>query len=254
MRSLRRVRSAPLLCVGLAAAYMGLAWALATPVLIAVRAAMQNHAWPYPDRLIPALVELLGLHPSVAAAITVAEVAAIIFGGALSLSLGGGILARLAGPLRAPDFARAAVLHLPALAAIAVYGVLLRVLLLLAIHPLVGAHPRLELLLVAPVLAIATCIGDVAAARRVVRGDRGLHPREYIQACRDTLRSPKLWLGSGALSLARWAIAVTIVLVALHGIGTSWQVWAARGLAAVSVALSLWRMALAVEFTAPARD
>ena len=48
--------------------------------------------------------------------------------------------------------------------------------------------------------------------------------------------------------------ALVYVLVALHGIGTSWQVWAARGLAAVSVALSLWRMALAVEFTAPARD
>lgn len=253
MRSLRRVLGAPLLWLGLCVAHFGIAWSLAQPVAAAARAALGSHVWPYPDRLIAALTELFSLHPSVAAALTVAEIVSAILGGALALLVGGAVVARLAGPLRAPDSARAAILHLPALAVIAVYGLLLRLTLLLLMHRLVGAYVRIELVAVALVLTFATCVGDLAAARRVVRGDRGLHPREYLRACADTARNPRLLLASGALGLARWAVAAAIVAVALHGVGEAWSVWAARGLAAVAVLLSLWRIAVAVEFTAAPR-
>lgn len=253
MKSLRRVLGALPLWLGLCGLQFVLAWALAQPTAAAARAALGNHAWPYPDRLIAALTELFSLHPSIAATITVAEIASGLLGGAVALLLGGGLVARLAGPLRAPEFARAAALHLPALAAITGYGLLLRLALLLLTHRLVGAHVRLELVAVALVLSFAACVGDLAAARRVVRGDRGLHPREYLRACADVARSPRLWLASGALGLARWAVAAAIVAVALHGVAEPWSVWAARGLAAVAVFLSLWRIAVAVEFTAAPR-
>lgn len=253
MRSLRRALGAPLLWLAVVALHFGLAWGLAAPVRAAVRAVMDDHVWAHPDRLIAALAELLGLHPAVSAALTVAEIGAAVLGGALALLIGGGVLARLAGPLRAPDFARASALHLPALAVITVYGLLLRFALLLLVHRLVGAYVRVELITMAVVLAFATCVGDLAGARRVVRGDRGLHPREYLRACGDAVRSPRLWLTSGAITLARWAVAAAIVVVALHGVGAAWSVWAARGLAAVAALLSLWRIAVAVEFTAAPR-
>ena len=126
-------------------------------------------------------------------------------------------------------------------------------------HSLAGAHPRAELLVLALLLTFATCTGDLASARRVVGGDRGVHPREYLRACLTVARSPRLWLTSGLLSLARWALAFGIILVAVHGLGAAWSPWAARGLACVAVFLALWRSAVAVEATArpdrqPTRD
>lgn len=253
MNALRRALGAPLLWLGLCALQLGLAWALAAPVRAAVRAAMGGYHWPFPDRLVAALIELFSVHPTIAAALTVAQIASLVLGGLLALLLGGGVVHRLAGARGAPEFARACVAHLPALAAIAGYGLLLRLVLLWFTHALVGAHVLAELLALVLVLSFATCAGDLAAARRVVRGDRGLHPREYLRACADAARAPRLWLASGALGLARWAVAAAIVVAAVHGIGEPWALWTARGLACLAVFLSLWRIALAVEHTAASR-
>lgn len=253
MNALRRVVRAPLLWLGLCALHMGLAWSLAQPVQAAARAALQNKVWPYPDRLLAGLAELFQTHPSVAAALAVAASASALLGAAIALLVQGGVIQRLGAPTPAPDVARACVAHLPALAAIAVYGLLLRLALSFVVFMLAGANLLAELLLLALLMTFATCSGDLAAARRVVRGDRGLHPREYLAACADVARSPRLWLASGALTLARWAVAAAIVVAAIHGLGAAWTPWAARALACVAVFLALWRTAVAVE-AVPARS
>lgn len=263
MNALRRVVGAPLLWLGLCALHLGLAWSLAQPVEAAARAALQNHVWPHPDRLLAGLAELFQAHPSVAAALAVAATASALLGGATSLLVQGGVIQRLAAPTSAPDVARACVAHLPALAVIAVYGLLLRILLSfflygLLLRPLLGslsdgARLVAELLTLALLLTFATCAGDLAAARRVVRGDRGLHPREYLAACADLRKLPRLWLASSGLTLARWAVAAAIIVVAVHGLGEAWSTWAARGLACVAVFLALWRTAVAVEAVAAPR-
>lgn len=250
MNALRRVARAPLLWLGLCALHLGLAWSLAQPVEAAARASIQNHVWPYPERLLAGLAELFQAHPSVAAALAVAATASALLGGALALLVQGGVVQRLAAPTSAPDVARACALHLPALAAISAYGLLLRLALSFVVFMLAGASVVAELVLLVLMLTFATCSGDLAAARRVVRGDRGLHPREYLAACADVARTPRLWLASGALTLARWAVAAAIVLVAIHGLGAAWSVWAARALACVTMFLALWRTAVAVEAVA----
>lgn len=247
MSALRRLLAAPLLWVALCALQLGLARALAVPIAILVRATLGARLWPYPDRLPVALVDLFTDEPSLALAISVAATASAVLGVLLGLLLGGGALGRLAGRRGAPEFARACLAHLPALSLIAVYGLVLRLLLAFAAHAIAGGKVAIELALLVLLLTYSTCVVDLASARRVVRGDRGVHPREFIRACASAARSPRLWLASGALSVVRWALLAAIVLVAVHGLGSGWSIWGARGLACLACFAGLWRLAVAVE-------
>ena len=252
LSSLRRVVAVPGLWAAICALQLGLAWALAQPIAAAARAAMGSGLWTHPDRLIAAFAELLTANPAVVTALTAAAIASAIFGAALALLLRGGVLARLAtpGPGAWAEFGRATLGHLPVLALIALYGLVLRAFLTFVAHRLAGAHPLVELAALAILMSFATCTSDLASARRVVAGDRGVHPREYLRAGLTVARSPRLWLTSGLLSVARWALVAAILLVAVHGVGATWSPWAARALACVAVFLALWRSAVAVEATA----
>lgn len=247
MKSLRRVLRAPWLWLGLCGLQLGLAWALARPIAAATRAALGHGVWPYPDRLLGAAAELFTDQPAIGALLVVTASASAILGAVLSLLLGGGVLHRLSAPCSAPDVARACASHLPALALIGLYGLVLRLLLAFGAHALAGSRVLAELAALALILTFATCTGDLASARRVVRGDRGLHPREYLRACASAARSPRLWLASAALSLLRWAILAGLLLVAVHGLGAPGSIWAARGLACLACFVGLWRLAVAVE-------
>jgi hypothetical protein len=252
VKSLRRVLRVPGLWLGLCALHLGLAWAAAQPVAGAVRTAMGGHVWTHPDRLIAALADLLPVHPALVAVFVAAAVASGLLGAAIALLVRGGVLLRLddasdRGTRAWAEFGRASLGNLPALALIGLYGLLLRLVLSFVANALAGSHALVELVVLILLLTFATCSGDLAAARRVLRGERGVHPREYLRACVDVAKSPRLWLASGALTLARWAVAGAIVLVAVHGAGEAWSSWAARGLACVAVFLALWRMAVAVE-------
>jgi len=132
------------------------------------------------------------------------------------------------------------------LALLGLYGLCLRLALTLVVRALAAGNPLFELLLLGLLLTFAACAGDLAAARRVLHGQRGVDPREYLHTCLDVLRRPRLWLASGALSLARWAVAGLVIVVAVHGVGEAWSTWAARALACVAVFLALWRNAVAV--------
>lgn len=250
MNPLRRVLGAPGLWLTLFGLQLALAWALARPIAAATRAALGNGVWAHADRLLAPVAELLADNPAISALLLAAVTASAVLGALLGLLLGGGVLHRLAAPCPAPDVARACLLHLPALAVIGIYGLLLRLALAFAAHLLVGASVVVESIALGLILAFATCAGDLAASRRVVRGDRGLHPREYLRAVASAARSPRLWLASSALSLVRWALVAAILVVAAHGIGAAWATWAARGLAGLACFVGLWRVALAVERSA----
>ncbi|MDC0716327.1 hypothetical protein [Nannocystis bainbridge] len=252
MNALRRVLRVPGLWLGLCALQLGLAWGLAQPVAGAVRAAMGGRVWTDPHRLIAALAELLVQNPAILTVFVAAAITSGLLGAAIALLVRGGVLLRLGdasdrGTRAWAEFGRASLGNLPVLALIGLYGLVLRVVLSFVANALAGAHALVELVVLVLLLTFATCAGDLAAARRVLRGERGVHPREYLRACADVARSPRLWLASGALTLARWAIAGAIVVIAVHGSGEAWASWSARGLACVAVFLALWRVAVAVE-------
>lgn len=252
MRALRRVLRVPGLWLGLCALHLGLAWGLALPVAGAVRTVMGGRVWTDPHRLIAALAELLAQSPAIVAVFAAATLASGLLGAAIALLVRGGALLRLddasdRGTRAWAEFGRASLGHLPVLALIGLYGLVLRLVLSFVTNVLAASHALVELVVLLLVLTFATCVGDLAAARRVLRGERGVHPREYLRACVDVAKSPLLWLSSGALTLARWTVAAAIVLVAVHGTGEAWASWSARGLACAAVFLALWRMAVAVE-------
>lgn len=247
LRALRRAAGAPGLWLALCGLQLAVAWSFAQPIAAAARAAMKSGVWTQPDRLIAALAELVSDHPAVAVALSSAAISSAIVGAGLALVVRGGVFQRLAGPCGPAEIARACVAHLPVLALIGLYGLVLRLALAFVAHALAGAHALAELLVLAALLTFATCSGDLASSRRVVRGERGVHPREYLRACLDVARSPLVWLASGALTLARWAVAGAIVLVAVHGLGAAWSPWAARALACVAVFLALWRASVVIE-------
>ncbi len=75
------------------------------------------------------------------------------------------------------------------LALIGLYGLVLRLVLSFVTNALAASHALVELVVLILVLTFATCVGDLAAARRVLRGERGVHPREYVRACVDVARA-----------------------------------------------------------------
>lgn len=250
MKSLRRVLRVPALWLGLCALHLGAAWLLARPIAAAVAAAMGNHVWGHPDRLLAALAELFGASPAIVAVAASAAIASAAFGAGLALLVRGGVFQRLGDPAPAgawAEFGRASLGHLPVLALIGLYGLVLRLALSFVANAVAGAHALVELIALGLLLTFAACAGDLAAARRVLHGQRGVHPREYLRACLDVARRPRLWLASGALTLARWAVAGAVIVVAVHGVGEAWSIWSARALACVAVFLALWRSAVAVE-------
>ena len=71
-----------------------------------------------------------------------------------------------------------------------------------------------------------------------------------VHALETTLRvlpGFHLPLRSTLLSAAQWALACGVLLVAVHGMGSAWALWAARGLTVLATFFALWRVAVAVE-------
>src|SRR5690606_12331041 len=111
-------------------------------------------------RLLAAFVELVAAHPDVAAVVTAAAITSAAFGAAIALLVRGGVLARLAGPSAGgawAEFGRACLGHLPVLALIALYGLLLRLALTFVAHALAGSNILAELIALALLLTFATC-------------------------------------------------------------------------------------------------
>lgn len=245
--AVRRTLSAPWLVLTFAAIHLALAAAVATPVRAAFRAAMGPYFHEAPTRLLAPLLELIGQQRAAAAtlvsALIVAAAVAVLTGPLLASAA----IQRLHGPCKPGDMARAAISHYPASLVIAVYGLLLRALLLLVAAAIGGVHPIAQLLLSIAALTYATTVVDLTRARVVLTGARGFHPRTFLRAARAVTQDARLWLGGAALSLFHTALMLTIVLVALHGLGTTWSPWAARGLALVAMFVSLARIAVAVQ-------
>jgi hypothetical protein len=248
--ALRRVLAAPWLVLGLAAIHLFVAVAAATPIRAVTSAAMGPYFYEEPLRLFGPLFELLSLQRGTAAAVGAAVILTAVVAALLGPLLAGAAIQRLAGPCKPYEQARAAVQHYPAALVIGVYGVILRVVLLLVASALGAVHVAVQLVLFVAVWTYATTTVDLARARVVVHGARPFHPRTFLRAATSVAHDPRLWLRSAALSLLGVAASAAILLVTFHGLGTAWAPWAARGLGVLATFLALWRLAVAVDRTA----
>lgn len=244
--ALRRALGAPWLWLGLGGLQLALAAGLALPLRAVVRGAMGPLAHEGGQVLAP-LFELLGQQRGVAVAFVAAVATAAALAGLLAPLLAGAAIRRLGGKCGPAEQARAAIAHWPAALATGFYGHVLRVILVFVAAALGAVHPWVQLALTLVGLSLAALAVDLARARVVLGGARGLHPRTFVRALATAAARPRLWLRSGLLSLLGWALTAAIVLVALHGVGTAWAPWAARGLALLGTFVALWRISVAVE-------
>lgn len=249
MNALRMVLRARWLWLALGLLQLALAASFAAPVRAALRAAMGPFTIGDEAQLLGPLFELIAHHPSVIAAMLAGLALSGGFALVLAPLLAGAVISRLAGPCSAGEQARAGITHFPAALVIGLYGLILRALLALVAAALGTLHALLPTLVIAASLGLAALVVDLARARVVLTGASGFHPRTFIRAL--TSVTPGLWLRSTALSAAQWAIAGAVLLVAVHGMGTAWSLWAARGLTLLATFFALWRVAVAVDATRP---
>ena len=165
--------------------------------------------------------------------------------------LAGAVISRLAGPCSVGEQARASFTHFPAALVIGLYGLVLRVLLALIAAALGTIHPTLQVVGVAAGLMFTALVVDLARARTVLDGDRGLHPRTFVRAMTTAAHQPGLCLRSGLLTLLHWGLTLAILLAAVHGLASAWAPWLVRGLALLATFVALWRVAVAVDHGRP---
>lgn len=245
--ALRRVLGAPWLVLTLAAIHLAIAAAVAAPIRAVTGAAMGPYFHEDPHRLLGALFELLSLQRGTGMAVVAAVVVSAALAALIGPLLAGAAIQRLASPCPPYEQARAAVRFYPAALAIGVYGVLLRLVLLLVASALGAVHDTVLLILYVVALTYASATVDLARARVVLTGARPFHPRTILRAAHTVAHDPRLWLRSTGLSLLSVALSAAILLVTLHGLATDWAPWAARGLAVVATFVAVWRLAVAVE-------
>lgn len=251
MSALRRVLAAPWLWLAIGALQLAIAAAATMPVRAVLRAAMGPFMLADEGKVLTTLLELVTAHPGVAAAFMAALVTSAALGLLLAPLLAGGVICRLDGRRGVGELARASVVYFPAMLVIGLYGLVLRLLLGLIAAALGTIHPTLQIVGVAVSLCFAALVVDLARARTVLDGARGLHPRTFIRALVSAAASPALCLKSGLLTALSWGFTLVILIVAVHGIASAWSPWAVRGLALLATFASLWRVAVAVEHRRP---
>jgi hypothetical protein len=249
VNALRRVLRAPSLWLALAGLQLLLAAGLAAPLRAVVRVAMGPFTIGDETHILAALLELVRVHPTVIATLVTSVGASAVLGLLLSPLLAGAVIVRLDAPRPVGELARAAVTHFPAALVIGIYGLVLRVLLALIAAALGTIHPTLQIVALVASLTLCALAVDLARARVVLDGARGLHPRTFVRAVVGASQ-PGLWLRSGLLTALQWASSLAILLAAVHGIGTAWSPWLVRGLAVLATFVALWRVAVAVDSVA----
>lgn len=247
MSALRRVLGAPVLWVSLVHLYWGIAAGFAAPVDDLVRAALGDHTVQGPGGLLPAALELFADNPTLGPAIGAAVITAVILSALLGLISVGGVIARLAGERGvAVGFANA-IRHAPAIAVIAVYGLVPRALcgLLLGLLPVRGWPITL---LILALWSLCTAGEGLTRASVVLEGGAPWHPRRLVRGFRDAVQQPSIWVKTALLTAAAAAVTLATLMILTRTLGQgSVGLWAARGLTIISVGLGLWRTAIFVD-------
>lgn len=244
--ALRRVWTAPWLWLSLGLLQLALAVAVAAPLRAVLRAAMGPFTISGESRLLAALLELTTHNDAIVAALLSVLAGAALLAAVLAPLLSGAVVTRLAGPAPVGEQARASAIHCPAALVIGIYGLILRALLAFVAAALGTIHPTLQIVALVAALTLSALAVDLARARVVLTGARGLHPRTFVRAVATAAR-PRLWLRSGLMTALQWGLGLGMLLTAVHGLEQPWTPWLVRGLALVATFVALGRIAVAVE-------
>lgn len=251
MKALRRAMDAWGLLLALWFLQLGVASLLALPVRTAVAAALgKHHDLLDPARALAAIADLGIQHPAALAQLEAGVVTTAIIGALFWLVASGAILTRLDRRIDPPETFAASIRHLPAVVGATLWHLPLRALL--AGLPLT-LGPVLSRSWLVVALAVGWCLGtstlDAARAQAVLAGTTVRRPTAVIRGLQHLVRRPSTLAASLALGLVGWCLVLAALYIALWGLAASGTLFAVRGMALLTAAVGLWRVALAVELT-----
>ncbi len=247
MRALRRVLRAPGLWALLVIVQLLIAKIAALPLTLMVAKTIKPFSIERLGGLLPPLVELFIGETSLVIALAAALVASAVLSVLLWVLLGGGIVWRLHREGSAAETFAAAIRHLPSMAVLSIYNVIVRVFLLLALGLLGLQSGPLQWIAIFLVWSLTAVALDLARSEVVQSEIKAFHPRTLVRGFSFAFSHPRIWLASALLTLVGIAITLAILVIASRSFGEAglW-LYGVRVLAALGVGVSLWRIAIAV--------
>ncbi|HFE46239.1 MAG TPA: hypothetical protein ENJ18_12210, partial [Nannocystis exedens] len=177
MSALSRVLRAPGLWALLVIVQLLIAKVAALPLTLMIAKAMKPFSIERVGGLLPPLGELLIGETSLVIALAAALVVSAAASAGLWVLFGGGIVWRLHRAGSAAETCAAAIRHLPSMAVLSIYNLIVRAVLLVALGLLgLGSGPLrwLAIFLIWSLTAVAL---DLARSEVVLRGIKAFHPR-----------------------------------------------------------------------------
>lgn len=249
MNALQRVRSAPGLWLGLWVTQLVIAYAFSRPVAATVSQAISPHTY-LREQLLPGIGELFSQNPELGALIGTAVVTAGILSAITWILLVAGVISRLSGPKPTAEFIGTAASKSPHMLIVTFYALIARALALMTAGLLVRGleQPLIKAAAVFVVWSICSVALDRARTQIVLAEASALHPKTLLHSFRDLFRTvPKQLAAAVGVNFLAAGFIVCSLFVAVWGMGTGWAIWAGRGLAGLTLAATLWRIAIAVE-------
>ncbi len=249
MNALHRVRAAPGMWLGIWVFQLLVAYAFSRPIAATVSQALKPYTY-LDEQILPGIGELFAQNPELGALIWMAVTTAAIISAIAWILLAAGVITRLAKPASTAEVVGTSAQKTPHMLIVTVYALIARALALLATGLVLKGIDQVLLkgVLIFAVWSICTVALDRARCYIVLADASALHPKTLVHSFRDLFRRvPKHLAAAVGVNFIAGAMVVCSLLVAVWGMGTSWAIWAGRGLSGLTLAAILWRIAISVE-------
>jgi hypothetical protein len=252
VNALRRVAAAPWLVLALWGSHVVIAIAFGSVLSNVVAAAVMPFAGRDDGYVLGAVVEVLSLHPSIAATMMAGLVLSAIVGAVGWMLVAGLVIARLTnhpGADTSPSGLGATWLAtLPGVVVTSLWHFLIRAAVFVIVAISVAPLPRgIALVVFAIALAVSTLALDIARVQVVLHAARPFHVRTAADAYAHVVRHWRLVIRALGPWLLQMLVVATSLWLALASLGGGSHLWMVRGLSLVGVVLGLWRVALIID-------
>ncbi|MGB1274545.1 MAG: hypothetical protein ACPG77_02255 [Nannocystaceae bacterium] len=249
MKAFQRILGASGLWFGLWLFQMLLAYTFSRPVGATVAKAIEPYTY-LNSQILPGLGELFAQNSELGALIATSVITAGVLSAIAWIAVSAGVVERLRGPRTAAEVFGTAASKAPHMLVVTVYACVARALALVTLGMVIGnlEQPLLKGAIIFATWSLCTVALDRARSQIVIHEASALHPRTLIHSFRDLIRKDPKSLAAGvALNFAAMLVGVCSLLVLVWGLGTGWAIWAGRALAGLTLGLTLWRIAIAVD-------
>lgn len=250
---LKRVGSAWPVMLAIWLSQLGAAWLLAAPTRAAAEAAAGQFGYLEDGHLLFSIIELLEHTPAVAAALVGGVIASAALGFLMWLVFSGAVFHALRGDASVGRSIGAGISAAPKVAAQGLYISLLRGILVAPAF-LPGVAGKIAGSLGAVLILVTIPAFDrVRAAVTARDAARAYHPKQLIDALRDSIKQPFRSLPAVFLWLGAWVVSLMVLAYVTTAPEQAATMWIARGAGLIPLVFGVLRFALVLPDAGPQR-